>query len=208
MPLTARTTSGETVCSLMFDCAADLYRQHPRGTLLSPYPDCDIPVFCRFRVGYLAHFVHQTEPVTGYKTSPYSIEHEMGKLILATHLREAYKEEIHYKVPIGDRIVDVVCGIGSVQVAGEVQLSPITTDEIEARSADIMAMGYDPIWMLSGRANTEANRTWCSKHLCSVYSMDFEEIKTTMGNRAMSSLLSDFRAAITNETRKNNHLPN
>ena len=98
----------------------------------------------------------------------------MGKLILAGYLEEAYEEPIQYEVLIGDRMVDVVCGIGSVQIAGEVQFCPITTDQIQERSLNIIAMGFNPIWMLGGPANTEANRAWCDENLCSFYTVDLE----------------------------------
>ena len=172
MSLTARTRSGETICSLNFGCATEFNKKYPHGTLLSPY--CDAPVFYRSRIGFPPHFVHHAEMLTGYKTDPYSAIHDMGKLTLANHFEEIYEEPIQYEVPIGNRIVDVVCGIDSIQVVGEVQVSPITIDQIEERSSNIMAMGFNPIWMLRGPANTEANRIWCDRNLCSFHVAVFE----------------------------------
>ena len=206
MPFTARTTSGETVYSFMFESGADLRKKHPYGTLISPYPDCDTPVSVRDRKGFFLHFVHKTEATTGYATNPYSPQHEIGKLRLARHFQEVYGEPIRYEVPIGNRIVDIACGIESSRIAGEVQWSPITTDQIEARSLDIMAMGFDPIWMLIGRADTEANRNWCINNLGNVYTSNIGQTTTIYENEENLRILEDLKSALIHETRNNGHI--
>lgn len=203
MTLTARTTNGEIIFALCYDNAASLYKQHPRDTLLSPFPDCNTNVFCRFREGVVPHFVHPSSSVqTGFNYTPYSLDHEVGKLVVGRWMHSVLKEPVYFEYPIGNRIADIVCGPESIRVAAEIQLSPITTDVLEARTYDMFSHGFDVLWALGGKAYTEVNRDWCIQNTGNVYVMEHQTVTTEVGTRHVAELATDFRNAIYSQTRK------
>jgi len=204
MTLTARTTDGQVVLALMFECSADLYAKHPRETLLSPFPDIDVPVFARFGFNKVPHFVHKSafnESDSQFSCHPFSTEHEIGKLLLGRYAQAHIKEDVQYEVPIGNRIVDVFVGQNDSRIAIEVQLSPITTDTLQQRTQDLWHCGVDVVWVLGGKADNEQNREWCVKNTGSYISLSFTLMEEFVARREIEQIREDFRRVVTGHTR-------
>lgn len=74
-------------------------------------------------------------------------------------LKSAKVEE---PIPEANRVADVLLTFKTGgPVAHEVQLSPITTGELAARTRDYADVGVDVYWWLGKQAATTANRQWC-----------------------------------------------
>lgn len=117
-----------------------------------------------------AHFSHAARCPTDYQAHPESEDHQIGKVHLAKRLKAEFPEyvdaEIEYEVPIKQikRIVDVLvtCPNGW-RDAHEIQLSSITTRELEVRTNDYLRAGIYVFWWLGKSAKTPANETWCKR---------------------------------------------
>jgi hypothetical protein len=82
------------------------------------------------------------------------LEHHLLKLELATAIRAAdWHAELEVRAPGGSWRADVLASAhdGSRRVAFEAQLSPITDDDITARTSRYRADGIDLCWVSAGR---------------------------------------------------------
>ncbi|MBW4583488.1 MAG: hypothetical protein KME42_28325 [Tildeniella nuda ZEHNDER 1965/U140] len=128
MVLTARVAgTGERIAASDFDSGHAIRMKYQKDQLISPFPDCDTPVFVRDRGGFTLHFVHKTAPRTNFNYHPESVEHLRGKQLIAESFRadiaDVSEAEVTFEYPIGDRIADVavIYPTGWVRV-GECQL--------------------------------------------------------------------------------------
>ncbi|MEZ4865329.1 MAG: competence protein CoiA family protein [Caldilineaceae bacterium] len=136
----------------------------PKGEYECPL--CNGRMF--LRVGYIkaAHFAHFAgECVTDIATHPESHEHLYAKRRIAEYLRrQPDTESVELEVIIESalRRADIMLTTtNGCRVAHEVQLSPITPQELEARTNDYAAQGIDTFWWLGEKADTDVNSRWC-----------------------------------------------
>lgn len=196
MPLTARTIAGEKVCILDFENADQLYSLHPRGTLISPFPDIETPVFARFCTHKINHFAHKGECLTRYGVHPYSLDHEAAKLVMGRFIQSYFKMQVNYEIPIGNRIVDVFgTSAEGNYLAIECQFSPITTDELLNRSRDILSEGIELSWAFGSKAQTQTNIEAHESLLGAPYFLSVQNETKDYGPRELASLARDFRMA-------------
>lgn len=135
-------------------------------------PLCEIPFYVRVSPRGRHHFVHKGEHCSaGYRFHPESPEHLEAKVFLATHLKEEFPEyvdaTIEYEVVFPEilRRVDLLVTFPTGwKQAHEIQLSPITTQELQERSEDYARLEIDVVWWLGKRADSPANRAWCIQH--------------------------------------------
>lgn len=126
------------------------------------------------RRGYAvrAHFYHARDCDPQYDAHPESPEHLWGKIHLAEELRKEYGEysnpvvELEVPIPMSwrkrGRQADIlVTWPLGWRVAHEIQLAPITPEELKERTNDYLRAGIDVIWYLGKSADTTANENWC-----------------------------------------------
>jgi len=113
---------------------------------------------------YFAHIAACSEE---YQSHPESSAYRRAKRFLAAYLQEhcqAYNgASLEYDVPLAEtmRIADLMITFPTGwRVAHEVQLAPITTEQLQKRTNDYSLAGIDVVWWLGKNANTSANRTW------------------------------------------------
>lgn len=122
-----------------------------------------------------AHFYHAAACASRYEAHPESPEHLWAKLHLIEELEKAY-------LPHGRPIIEPEVLIEMQwrskgrqadiletwptgwRVAHEIQLSPITIEQLEERTNDYLQAGIDVVWYLGKHADTPTNRDWCVEH--------------------------------------------
>jgi hypothetical protein len=131
--------------------------------LICPYPGCPDARFTtareytnRWGTVVPAVFRHRSTAGTGHE--PESWYHLTAKLLVADWLRAAYPEwqvEVERTVDTGPRRRPDVSAQRSdgTRVAVEVQYSPIDPIDWSARSADLTAAGYVPVWFWGHRGS-------------------------------------------------------
>jgi competence protein CoiA len=135
-------------------------------------PLCEVSFYVRMSPLHRYHFVHKGQLCqSGYRFHEESPEHLEAKAFLAAHLKEEFPEyfgaTIEYEVPFpeimrrADLLVTFPTGWKQVH---EIQLSPITPQELQERSEDYARIEMDVVWWLGKRANTPVNRAWCIRH--------------------------------------------
>ncbi len=132
-------------------------------------PLCGGPFTLRAGLIRRPHFAHRVAQCKSqYRTHPESAAHLEAKWFLKHHLREEFPEymtaTIEFEVKLEPiwRIADLMVTFPSGwRQAHEIQLSSITTEELQERTNDYTAMGIDVVWWLGHHADTEINRQWC-----------------------------------------------
>lgn len=196
MPLTARTTSGERVSILDFENADELYRQYPRDTLISPFPDVDVPVHARFCTQRVNHFAHRSAYSTRYGVHPYSLDHEAAKLTMGQFISSRFKMYVQYEVPIGNRIVDVLgTSASGHSLVIECQFSPITADELVSRSQDILSHGIEISWVFGPKAQNQSVIAVHESLLGAAYFISTQTNAQDCGTQDMAAIAKQFRHA-------------
>lgn len=100
------------------------------------------------------------------QSHPESRAYREAKRFLATYLPEhchAYGASLEYDVPLSEirRVADLVITFPTGwRVAHEVQLAPITSEQLQKRTNDYSLAGIDVVWWLGQSADTAANRAW------------------------------------------------
>lgn len=142
---------------------------------------CGSPMVVKAGLVMRPHFAHKAKCTSDFCTHPESLNHRTGKHFLAENLPRIYggmfdvAPMIEYPIKEVRRVADVMlCFPNGWRVAHEVQLSPITTEELEARTQDYLLAGIDLFWWLGGKADTPANRTWCHRRFGVVGKIEFE----------------------------------
>jgi len=131
-------------------------------------PLCEGPFTLRVGLIRRPHFAHRTECNSQYRTHPESAAHLEAKWFLIQHLKKEFPEysvatiQLEVKLEPIWRVADVLVTFPTGwRQAHEIQLSPITTGELQERTNDYNTMGIDVVWWLGYHADTEINRQWC-----------------------------------------------
>lgn len=172
--------TGDRVCILDY--------KNPRlelikGELVCPY--CDSEMIIKDGLHRLKHFAHKpNSPCSSdYARHPESQEHFFFKRLLAAELGKEFEEylnakaQLEYPIPEVKRIADIVFEFpNGWLVAHEIQLSSITTKELEERTNDYRNAGVDVIWWLGKSANTETNRAWLIENFGECYTLHWQKV--------------------------------
>jgi len=133
----------------------------------------------------MKHFSHKPDSPCGcdYDRHPESYEHLFFKRLLSEGLGSEFQEYLDVKpkleYPIHEvrRIADIVFEFpNGWLVAHEIQLSPITIEELEKRTNDYRNAGVDVVWWLGNRADTEHNREWLFENFGECYFLDWDTV--------------------------------
>lgn len=167
--------------------------KNPRAELSSDKyeltcPLCGERMSVRQQRGVVAHFWHPEGCVGGEGES---IEHEMGKDAIREYLlmAEEYRgAEIDFEYWFSDvrRRADVYVRLpdGGIEVH-EMQLAPISPDELKQRTDDYFSAGVNDVhWYLGGKANNDSNKQWCKVYLSHIDIASFQETGDDYGREA------------------------
>jgi competence CoiA-like predicted nuclease len=125
------------------------------------------------------HFRHAAECSTTLDHHPQSEEHILGKQKAAVFLAREYPGwTLDFEVPMPDinRVADVTAssGLGETVVA-EIQLSSITTEDLEMRTKAYRSKGVDVYWFLGKSAQTPANTRWVGNNIGTFFCIEFSQ---------------------------------
>ena len=127
------------------------------------------------------HFFHISPCTSTFEKHPESVQHNLGKEIIANHIKEYWKEysntEIRFEYPVPEinRIIDIAMLFPNGWiVAHEIQLASITTEILEKRTNDYRELGIDTFWWLGKSADTKTNREWAIEKFGQSLSIDYE----------------------------------
>lgn len=135
-----------------------------------------------------AHFVHKStvECDASKRAHPETPEHLFFKEHLYRHLVAEIEEytncttAIEYGIPeagLHGRTADVaILFPNGWIVCHEIQLAPISLEDLNQRTEDYRDAGADVIWWFGGQADTETNRNWAEETIGASYSLDFDYI--------------------------------
>ena len=169
--------------ALVFE-AFDILRTWQRaGDLICPF--CDevlvaVREYIRAGDGVGAYLRHKADCSTTLAHHPESPEHFAAKKWILEHMPEKAEYAIvssdcEVRMPEINRIADVCFVLeNGDRVVHEAQLSPITVDDLEARTNDYESLGYGIVWHFGKHADKEANKLWAFRRLggCEVLSFD------------------------------------
>lgn len=144
---------------------------------------CGAPMIIRSGKIVRPHFAHKNECSSDYQSHPESPEHLLAKLIISEKIKAEWKEygdakvEFEYPVPEVKRIIDIAMlfPMGWI-VAHEIQLSSITTEQLENRTKDYRNAGIDVVWWLGKSADTPANRSWCVENFGVCFTLNYQAL--------------------------------
>jgi len=127
------------------------------------------------------HFYHLSACTSDFARHPESAEHNIGKELIAKHVKEFWKEysevNIDYEYPISEikRIADIAMIFPSGWiVVHEIQLASITNEQLQKRTEDYNSIGIDTFWWLGKSAKTPENQKWCIEKYGYSLSLDYE----------------------------------
>lgn len=142
---------------------------------------CEQPMSIRAGMLRTKHFYHLSPCTSDYERHPESPQHNLGKALIAKHLKLYWKEyansEIKLEFPIEEmkRIIDIAMVFPSGWiVAHELQLASITTEHLEKRTNDYRELGIDTFWWFGKSADTKANRQWAIEKFGQSLSIDYD----------------------------------
>ncbi|MDH6130054.1 competence protein CoiA family protein [Kitasatospora sp. GP82] len=142
-------TDPELGCGLAW---SSIYKVRPRIPLTCP--DCGHGVHARRSTRGLRHFAHDRQRPEHCELAEESMEHHLLKLQLAGTIRETdWIAELEVAAPDSSWRADVMATSpdGSRRIAWEAQLSPITVDDIQARTARYLDAGVETCWVTTRR---------------------------------------------------------
>lgn len=122
-----------------------------------------------------SHFAHVTECRSSYESKPESPEHLAGKDKIREHLVARYGAgavvDLEYPLKEINRIADVIVlfSNGWMEIHG-IQLSPITVEVLEARTADYESIGASVHWWLGPKCSG-SQREWAMDRFGEVHSV-------------------------------------
>ena len=115
----------------------------------------------------MLHFYHYRVCTSNYKTNPESPEHIAGKHFIGENFLPKLNDyaifKPQYEVPVKDvmRVADILLDFNmGWRIAHEVQLSPISVEELTQRTDDYLRAGIDVLWWFGKSAETRTNREW------------------------------------------------
>jgi competence protein CoiA len=170
-----------------------LHYKNPRsefckGDLMCVYCGEDFYIRGSEFSNYRTHFVHSSKEECDYLLNyhPESPEHLFFKEHLFNHLSIEFEEyttctmALEYRISVAGkhgRIADVaVLFPNGWIVCHEIQLAPISIEELNHRTEDYRDAGADVVWWFGGKADTQTNRSWAQENIGSAFSLDFEFI--------------------------------
>jgi competence CoiA-like predicted nuclease len=137
---------------------------------------CEAPLIVRSGLIRRPHFAHYGDCKTDYRYHPESIEHLSCKHEVAETLKRTFKSyadtkiAYEYRIPEIMRVADIMITFPmGWRVVHEIQLSSITSRELEERTNDYLSAKIDIVWWLGRSANTPANLSWCLRNIGYVY---------------------------------------
>uniref|UniRef100_UPI000686AE44 competence protein CoiA n=1 Tax=Desulforegula conservatrix TaxID=153026 RepID=UPI000686AE44 len=143
---------------------------NPRNELYNVLFECQLcktQMFLRKSSKGSFHFFHKRSCSCDYQYHPESPEHLAGKSFVANYIlpklnkyaffNHLFEEPLHLVKRIADIVIKFPMGWW---IAHEIQLSPITPDELEKRTIDYLDDGVDVMWWFGKSADTESNRIW------------------------------------------------
>ena len=151
-------------------------RGHERHTL--DVATCVVPYFRHKTAGVIISSEYYNDDdlfkggTSDSRTYGESMEHRLGKKMVAAHISDLYKKKhpgkdikISYelRVEIQDRwrIIDVAAVFPNGLIeAYEVQLSSISDVDLEQRTNDYLSVGIEVVWLFGKKAHTESNKDW------------------------------------------------
>lgn len=150
---------------------------------------CEQPVIIRAGLITRPHFAHRSLCISDYASHPESIEHLLGKELVAQGLQEEFAEyaqatiQYEVKVPEVKRVADVMATFpNGWRVAHEIQLAALTTEELQQRTEDYARAGIDVVWWLGKSADTPANQAWCTERFGFTLSLDLRAVSARQTN--------------------------
>ena len=173
--------NGELIISLDFDSKLNLVALHEN--VVCPY--CESKMHCRERTNFALHFVHNTTPKNCLSGGESWLHLECKRLIylelkakvdsLPKNTKELFKVDLEFRLGQVNRIIDVALLLRNKPVeAHEVQLSPITVSELEARTRDYSSQGVAAYWYFGGKSFNQEVQQWSKNKYGEVRFFDFE----------------------------------
>jgi competence protein CoiA len=156
-------------------------------------PECGWPLYIKAGSIVIPHFCHMPnapENCTAWKNE--SLEHDYGKLWVRDCLRREYAgkdgvfivlekwiSEIHQRADI---LVTYPFGW---QMAHEIQLSPISLDEIKERTHGYESAGIDVIWWLTEKSKRYVEQ-WVREYFGQVFVIEIERNHGSYSSASLS----------------------
>jgi competence CoiA-like predicted nuclease len=137
----------------------------------------------------IPHFRHKAECTSDYDRHPESIEHLIGKKLVADMVKRSLQEftsaECLFEYPVKEikRIIDVafVFPMGWI-IAHEIQLSPITPEILDQRTNDYFRAGINVYWWFGKGADNDRNKKWAIDNFGEYLQIDYEELSEIKRN--------------------------
>lgn len=175
MPLTGKIVSfGQTIYIWKL---ADPWSEIQKGDLVCKL--CGNPMGIRQGLVRAWHFFHYQTCTSALRQHPESAEymaakHRLLEFMWGQFMDSLASAKVEEPVPEVNRVADILLTFKTGwRVAHEVQLSSITTGELEARTRDYLDAGLVVYWWLGKQAATETNRQWCLNEIGQVGDLAF-----------------------------------
>ena len=173
--------NGELIISLDFNSKLELIAN--RENLICPH--CKNKMHCRERTDFALHFVHNSTTENCLSGGESWLHLECKRLIylelkakvdsLPENTKELFKVDLEFRVGQVNRIIDVALLLRDKPVeAHEVQLSPITVKDLEARTRDYSSQGVAAYWYFGGKSFTQEVERWSKNKYGEVRFFSFE----------------------------------
>ena len=186
MSLTAKTKT-DIICSLDYKSSSEIRVLYPDLKELT-CPECDSVVFPRSRTNYVNHFVHSIAN-DNCSLSNESLEHQLSKIYIYNTLKEIVvngKVFCEYPIYQDSKLIaraDVMLLFGENSgIAFEVQLSNISLAEIQKRTSNYYANGFDVQWILGDNFSNNDVKYWLKEEGSFVTISSYKEIVTVSAN--------------------------
>lgn len=182
MPFKAMNVkTGELIISLDFNSKLELIALHENVICIY----CKNKMHCRERTDFALHFVHNSTskncPSGGESWLHLECKRQVylelkSKLAsLPKNIQECFKVDLEVRVEQVNRIIDVALLLKNKPVeAHEIQLSPITVSELEARTKDYSSQGIAAYWYFGGKSFNQETQRWSKSKYGEVRFFEFK----------------------------------
>lgn len=147
---------------------------------------CEKKMFLRGGCKTSFHFYHSSGCHSNYSTNPETPQHIAGKSYIAEEFLPLFHEYAdfrpEYEVPVPEvmRVADIMVSFPmGWRIAHEIQLSPISVNDLEQRTNDYLEAGIDVLWWFGKGADTVTNRDWAVKRYHFSLSLAFDDAKVS-----------------------------
>lgn len=173
MPFVALNPLGQRICALD---EGDLREQYKPGDFTCPFCGGDM----NYRRGRFMrpHFAHKVDCTSEFERKPESEEHLAAKAKIRELLAKKYAGhvvDLEVPLPSVRRIADVMVNVNGWMEIHEIQLSPITLEVFEERTADYEKEGAQVYWWLGERVATPPIKKWCREKFGAVHLVEFRD---------------------------------